>query len=247
MEVGVLGNLMTVKTGVMKSGKALVDGTECTLKLTPELLMYESAAKEGSILLKAIKVVGIHSDELVLDYQKGQYELVRIRIKPSSDITLHRKKKAFDDNLQNYVVTGDDDPHFVGGGLYSWLAEWYATLGCGLGDVLGFNIWDEEGALANQRGEKPVRPLWVSPISFLYEQVTITNESYLFDKIHSMWKEKVETASKQASSKNPIRPRDIANFAGDPDFYRNQNLAAILEKISLHSVWDYLLQAELPA
>ena len=230
MMVGVLGNVTTVKTGVMKSGKALVDGNECILKLTPELLIIESPEMEGSILLNAIKVLGIHPDELFLDYQKCQYELVRIRIKPTSDITLYRKKKAFDDRIQNYVVTGDDNPHIVGGGLYSWLAEWYATLGCGLGDVLGFNIWDEEAAPAYERGEKPVKSLWVSPISFLHEQVTITNESYLFDKIYSMWKEKVETASTRASSKNPIDPGDIVNFAGDPDFYRNQNLAAILEK-----------------
>ena len=225
-----LGNEMTVKTGVMKSGKALVDGNECVLKLTPELLIYESPDIEGSIFLKAFIVLGIHSEELVLDYQKALYELVRIRIKPTSDITLHRKKKEFDSSSQRYVVTGDDDPHYVGGGLHSWLAEWYATVGCGLGDVLGFDLWDEQAALANERGEKPVRSLWVSPISFLYEQVTITNESYLFDKIYSMWKEKVETASTRASSKNPIDPVDIVNFAGGPDFYRNQNLGAILEK-----------------
>lgn len=214
----------------MKSGRALVDGTECMLKLTPELLLYESTAKHGSVLLRSIKVLGVDSDEISLDYQKNPYELVRITIKPLSDITLHRKKMEFDDSLQKYVVTGEDNPRFVGGGLDSWLAEWYATLGCGLGDVLGFDLWDEGAYRANQRRDKPVRPLWVSPISFLYEQVTITNESYLFDKIYAMLKTNVEIASHHASPQDPIESTDIANFASGPDFYSEQNLGAMMEK-----------------
>lgn len=225
-----LGNVMTVKSGVMKSGKALVDGNECILKLTPELLMYESPVMQGSILLRSIKVLGVHSDELVLDYQKNQYELGRITIKPSSDITLHRKKMEFDNRSQKYLVVGEDGAHIVSGGLYSWLLEWYSTLGCGLGDVLGFNVWDEDADHANQRGVKPRKAMWVSPISFLYDQVTIQNENYLFNKIYEVWKLEVEMAAKRASVANPIEPKTIVNFSEDPDFYRNQNVAAILEK-----------------
>lgn len=225
-----LGNVMTVKSGVMKSGKALIDGTECTLKLTPELLMYESPLKQGSIFLRSIKAVGVEADELVIDYEKARYELARIRIKPTSDITLHRKKMEFDKNALRYFVAGDDDPHFIKGGSDSWLIEWYATLGCGRSGVLGFDIWDEEADLANQRGEKPYRSLWVSPISFLYDQVTVTNQDYLPNKIYALWKAQVETAVKQSSLMNPVDPDKIINFSEGQDFYRDLNFAAILEK-----------------
>jgi hypothetical protein len=226
----VLGNVMTVKSGVMKSGKALIDGTECTLKLTPELLMYESPIKQGSVFLRSIKAVGVDKDELALDYERNRFELSRIKIKPTSDITLHRKKMEFDKTTMRYLVAGEDNLHFVKGGTYSWLSEWYATLGCGRSGVLGFDIWDEEADLANQKGEKPHRPLWVSPFSFLYDQVTITTEDYLPQKIYAEWKAKVETAVNQASINNPIDPDMIVNFAEGPDFYRDLNLAAILEK-----------------
>lgn len=225
-----MGDVMTVKSGVMKSGKALIDGTECTLRLTPELLLYESPTKQGSIFLRSIKAVGLDADQLVVDYEKNRYELARVKIKPTSDITLFQKKMEFDKNALKYVVAGEDDRHFVGGGSDCWLIEWYATLGCGQGGVTGFNIWDEEADLANQRGEKPFRPLWVSPISLLYEQVTITNENYLFEKIYSMWKSKVEIAAKQSSFDNPVDPDQIINFAEATDFYKDLNLSAILEK-----------------
>jgi hypothetical protein len=230
MEVEVLGNVMTVKSGVMKSGKALIDGTECTLKLTPELLMYESPTKQGSIFLRSIRAVGVDTDELVLDYEKSRFELARIKIKPTSDITLFQKKMEFDKTTLKYMVSGEDNPDFVGGGSESWIIEWYATLGCGRGGVSGFNIWDEEADFASQRGEKISRSLWVSPIAFLYDQVTISDEDYLFQKIYSVWKAKVEIAAKQATFDNPIYPDQIVNFAEAPDFYRDLNLAAILEK-----------------
>jgi hypothetical protein len=230
MEVGVLGNVMTVKTGVMKSGKALVDGNECTLKLTPELLMYESPSKQGSIFLRSIKAVGVDSDELILDYERVHYELSRVRFKPTSDIMLHRKKMEFDNSTLRYYVAGDGTPDLVGEEVGSWLIEWYATLGCGRGGVLGFNVWDDVADQASQRGEKPQRPLWMSPISFLYDQVTISNENDLFDRFYSLWKAKVEIAAKQSSFENPIDPDQIINFAEAPDFYRDQNLTTILEK-----------------
>jgi hypothetical protein len=228
--VEVLGIAMTVKSGVMKSGEALIDGTECTIKLTPEILMYESPLKQGSVFLRSIKVVDVDAEELVLDYEKARYELARMRIKPTSDITLHRKKMEFDENALRYVVAGEDDPQFVRGGLDSWLIEWYATLGCGRSGVLGFDIWDEEADLANQRGDKPYRPLWVSPISFLYDQATITNEDYLPHKIYAQWKAQVEIAAKRSSFTNQVDPDKIVNFSEGQDFYRDLNLAAILEK-----------------
>jgi hypothetical protein len=230
MEVGVLGNVMTVKTGVMKSGKALVDGNECTLKLTPELLMYESQTKQGSVFLRSIKAVGVVSDELVLDYEKARFELARIRIKPTSDITLFQKKVEFDEASMKYTVRGEDKPDFVSGRTDSWLIEWYATLGCGRGGVSGFDLWDEEADAASQRGERTSGSLWVSPIAFLYDQVSISDSDYLSQRIYENWKTLVESAAKNTSFDNQINPDQIINFAESPDFYRDLNLAAILEK-----------------
>lgn len=225
-----LGNVMTVKSGVMKSGKALVDGSECTLKLTPELLMYESPGKQGSILLESIKAVGVVSDELVLDYERARFELVRIKIKPTSDIILFQKKMQFDETSMKYTVHGEDKPDYVSGGPDSWLIEWYATLGCGRGGVSGFNLWDEEADAASQRGEGINRSLWVSPIAFLYDQVSISDTDYLFKKIYENWKTLVESAAKKASFDDQMNPDWIINFAESPDFYRDLNLAAMLEK-----------------
>jgi hypothetical protein len=229
MEVEVLGNVMTVKSGVMKSGQALIDGTECTLKLTPELLMYESPIKQGSIFLRSIRAVGVDTDELVLDYEKNRFELARIKIKPTSDITLFHKRKEWDNQTKHRVVVGDDEPEAVGGGIDTWLAEWYATLGCGLGDVSGFDTWVEEADAANERGEK-AKSVWVSPIAFLYDQVTIEGASGLFERVYETWKNKVNFAAIEASPKNPIYPNTVINFTVGSDFHNELALNAILEK-----------------
>jgi hypothetical protein len=222
--------MMALKSGVMKSGNAIVDGRECKLKLAPELLLYESKAKRGAIFLKSIRVVGIDGEELVVDYQSGPHDVDRIAIKPIGDVTLHRKRMQFDESGQNYTIAGEDNHLLVGGGYYAWLLAWYAALGCGLGGVLGFEVWNEEADPASKRGDRVQGSLWISPTSFLYDQVTISNEEYLFDMIYSDWKKKVETAANQASRENRIDPRQVLDFSAGPDFYKKLNLAAVLEK-----------------
>ena len=225
-----LGDVMTVKSGVMKGGKALIDGTECTLKLTPELLLYESPTKQGSIFLRSIKDVGLDTDQLVVDYEKNRYELARVTIKPTGDITLFHKKKEWNDRIKHRVVVGDDSPETVAGGIVTWLLEWYATLGCGLGNVSGFDTWNEEADAANEKGEKPTKPVWVSPIAFLYDQVTIADANNLFEKTYAMWKDKADSSTMRASLQHPINPNTIINFAVGSDFQTELALNAVLEK-----------------
>jgi hypothetical protein len=215
----------------MKSGKGVIDGTEYTLKLTPDLLLYDSSdGKHGSIFLRSIRVVGVNKmDELVIDYENNQYELARINIQPTGDVTLFQKSRVFDDD-HSYVVSGEGVPTRLFGGPVTWLLEWYATLGCGRAGVVGFDYWDDQAETLFHEKGKMIKPLWVSPISFLYDQVTITDYEPLCEKIFAIWKSAVEKASSEASVGNPIDPREVIDFGEPPDFYRNLCLESILEK-----------------